>query len=84
MCKYLWINEKRGGFNKGEDFWFLTDSRYLKDPKGLYPGGFKSIKFIDTITIESSGKPAKNFFVYACKGLIYMQPSITELKNKQY
>lgn len=84
LHKYLWINEKRGGFNKGEDFWFLTDSRYLKDPNGLYPGGFKSIKFIDTITIERSGKPAKNFFVYACKGLIYMQPSITELKNKQY
>lgn len=84
LHKYLWINEKRGGFNKGEDFWFLTDSRYLKDPNGLYPGGFKSIEFIDTITIERSGKPAKNFFVYACKGLIYMQPSITELKNKQY
>ncbi len=78
LHKYLWINEKRGGFRKGEDFWFLTDSRYLKNPNALYPGGFESIEFIDTITIERGGKPAKNFFVYACKGLIYMQPTAAE------
>ena len=78
LHKYLWINEQRGGFKKGEDFWFLTDSRYLKNPEGLYPGGFESIIPIDTITIERGGKPAKNFFVYACKGLIYMQPTVSE------
>ena len=84
LHKYLWINEQRGGFKKGEDFWFLTDSRYLKNPVGLYPGGFESIIPIDTITIERGGKPAKNFFVYACKGLIYMQPTVLETieKNK--
>ena len=79
LHKYLWINEERGGFQKGEDFWFLTDSRYYKRPEALYPGGFESIEFIDTITIERGGKPAKNFFVYACKGLIYMQPTVSEL-----
>ena len=79
LHKYLWINEERGGFQKGEDFWFLTDSRYYKRPEALYPGGFESMEFIDTITIERCGKPAKNFFVYACKGLIYMQPTVTEL-----
>lgn len=78
LHKYLWINEKRGGFKKGEDFWFLTDSRYLKNPNTLYPGGFESIEFVDTITIERGGKPAKNFFVYTCKGLIYMQPTVSE------
>lgn len=84
LHKYLWINDERGGFQKGENFWFLTDSRYLKNPNGLYPGGFESIEFIDTITIERGGKPAKNFFVYACKGLIYMQPTVSETieKNK--
>lgn len=84
LHKYLWINEQRGGFTKGEDFWFLTDSRYLKNPEGLYPGGFEAIIPIDTITIERGGKPAKNFFVYACKGLIYMQPTVSETieKNK--
>ena len=82
LHKYLWINDKRGGFRKGEDFWFLTDSRYLKNPNGLYPGGFESIEFIDTITIERGGKPAKNFFVYACKGLIYIQPTVSETIEK--
>ena len=82
LHKYLWINEKRGGFKKGENFWFLTDSRYFKTPDGLYPGGFESIEPIDTITIERSGKPAKNFFVYACKGLIYLQPTVSETINK--
>ena len=79
LHKYLWINEDRGGFSKGQDFWFLTDSHYFKRPEALYPGGFESIEYIDTITIERCGRPAKNFFVYACKGLIYMQPNITEL-----
>ena len=83
LHKYLWINDKRGGFTKGEDFWFITDSRYLKNPNGLYPGGFESIEPIDTITIERCGRPTKNFFVYTCKGLIYMQPSVQETLAKK-
>ena len=83
LHKYLWINGERGGFTKGEDFWFLTDSRYYKRPEALYPGGFQSIESIDTITIERGGKPAKNFFVYACKGLIYMQPSVNDLMSQR-
>ena len=83
LHKYLWINDERGGFLKGEDFWFLTDSRYLKNPNGLYPGGFEAIELVDTITIERSGKPAKNFFVYTCKGLIYMQPTVSELMEQR-
>ena len=83
LHKYMWMNEQRGGFRKGEDFWFLTDSRYYKRPEALYPGGFEAIVPIDTITIERGGKPAKNFFVYACKGLIYMQPTISELQAQR-
>jgi hypothetical protein len=79
LHKYLWINEERGGFKKGENYWFLSDSHYFKRPEALYPGGFEMIQPIDTLTIERCGKPAKNFFVYACKGLIYMQPTVTEL-----
>ena len=83
LHKYMWMNEQRGGFRKGEDFWFLTDSRYYKRPEALYPGGFETIVPIDTITIERGGKPAKNFFVYACKGLIYMQPTVSELQAQR-
>ncbi len=69
LHKYLWINEKRGGFHQGDSFWFLADSRYMKNPNTLYPNQFGSIEPMGTITIERCGKPAKNFFVYACRNL---------------
>ncbi|MBO7084183.1 MAG: glycosyltransferase family 39 protein [Bacteroidales bacterium] len=67
--KYLWINEKRGGFKSGESYWFLSDSRFMKDPVALYSDKFESIEPLGIIPIERSGKPVKNFFVYGCKGL---------------
>ena len=69
LHKYLWINEERGGFEQGESFWFLTDSRYFKDPCVLYQWLFKEITLVGTIEIGRCGKPAKNCFVYTCKGL---------------
>ncbi len=67
--KYLWINKKRKGFHLGENYWFLTDSRYYKDPKTTYRWYFKDIELVGTIEIERCGKPAKNVFVYICKKL---------------
>ena len=67
--KYLWINKKRKGFHLGENYWFLTDSRYYKDPKTTYRWYFKDIELVGTIEIERCGKPAKNVFVYICKNL---------------
>lgn len=67
--KYAWINEERGGFQEGEDFWFLYDTRYPRDPSNLFPGMFQRIEFVEIIPIERGGKTAKNFYVYACKGL---------------
>lgn len=67
--KYIWINEARGGFHPGENYWFLTDTRFLKKPNELYPNQFESIELVGIIPIERGGKTAKNFFVYACKGL---------------
>ncbi|MBO6026523.1 MAG: glycosyltransferase family 39 protein [Bacteroidales bacterium] len=67
--KYLWINEERGGFHQGENFWFITESRYMKDPYQLYQDKFETIEPLGTITIDRCGKPAKNFFIYACKNL---------------
>ena len=80
LHKYLWINEERGGFHLGENYWFLTDSRYLKDPKEMYKWYFGEIELVGTITIERCGKPAKNFFVYTCKGLCSEPPTLTQLK----
>ena len=79
LHKYVWINEKRGGFQLGESYWFFTDSRYLKDPKEMYQWYFTEIELVGTIEIERCGKPAKNFFVYACKNLRIMPPDMERL-----
>ncbi len=76
LHKYLWINDKRGGFHLGESYWFITDSRYLKDPKNTYQWFFKKIELVGVIEIDRCGKPAKNFFVYTCKDLCDQPPTL--------
>jgi 4-amino-4-deoxy-L-arabinose transferase-like glycosyltransferase len=78
LHKYLWINDERGGFHLGEDYWFLSDSRYMKNPKETYQWYFKEIELVGTIEIERCGKPAKNFFVYTCKGLTDLPPTLQD------
>ena len=80
LHKYLWINNERGGFHLGEDYWFLSDSRYMKDPKETYQWYFKEIELVGTIEIERCGKPAKNFFVYTCKDLTDLPPTLHDFK----
>jgi hypothetical protein len=80
LHKYLWINDERGGFHLGESYWFLSDSRYMKDPKETYKWFFKEIELVGVIEIERCGKPAKNFFVYACKDLCSQPPTLSQLK----
>ena len=76
LHKYLWINDKRGGFHLGENYWFLSDSRYFKNPKETYQWYFKEIELVGMIEIDRCGKPAKNFFVYTCKNLIDLPPTL--------
>ena len=78
LHKYLWINDERGGFHLGENYWFLSDSRYMKNPKETYQWYFKKIELVGTIEIERCGKPAKNFFVYTCKGLTDLPPTLQD------
>ena len=78
LHKYLWINDERGGFKLGEDFWFLSDSRYMKDPKETYQWYFKEIELVGVIEIDRCGKPAKNFFVYTCKDLLKQPPTLQD------
>ena len=79
LHKYLWINDERGGFQQGEDYWFLSDSRYMKDPKETYQWFFKDIELAGVIPIERNGKTVKNFFVYTCKGLCAEPPTVTSI-----
>ena len=78
LHKYLWINDERGGFHLGESYWFLSDSRYPKDPKTTYQWFFKEIELVGVIEIERCGKPAKNFFVYTCKDLCDNPPILSQ------
>ena len=80
LHKYLWINDERGGFHLGENYWFLSDSRYPKDPKTTYQWFFKEIEQVGVIEIERCGKPAKNFFVYTCKDLCAQPPTLQQFK----
>ena len=80
LHKYLWINDERGGFHLGEDYWFLSDSRYMKDPKETYQWFFKEIELAGVIPIERNGKTVKNFFVYTCKGLCAEPPTLESLR----
>lgn len=81
LHKYLWINDERGGFHLGENYWFLSDSRYPKDPKETYQWFFKEIELVGVIEIERCGKPAKNFFVYTCKDLLDQPPTLQDFKT---
>ena len=79
LHKYLWINDERGGFHLGENYWFLSDSRYMKDPRETYQWFFKEIELVGVIEIERCGRPAKNFFVYTCKDLMDQPPTLQGL-----
>ena len=62
----------------GESYWFLSDSRYMKDPKETYQWYFKEIEEVGIIEIDRCGKPAKNFFVYTCKELTDLPPTLQD------
>ena len=78
LHKYLWNNDERGGFHLGENYWFLSDSRYPKDPKTTYQWFFKEIELVGVIEIDRCCKPTKNFFVYTCKGLCDHPPTLSQ------
>ena len=67
--KYTWINEYRGGLQKGADYWFLDESSDYYAPGRYIEPLFKEVIPCDTIVVERCGKPVKYVFVYMCKGL---------------
>ena len=67
--KYYWINEYRGGLQKGNDYWFLNESSDYYAPERYLEYKFDEIIPCDTIVVDRCGTPAKYVFVYVCKGL---------------
>jgi len=72
--KYAWINEKRGGFQKGMDAWYLAFDYDYKSPEFLDPY-FEQIIPADTVQISRGGYIAKNIYVYLLKDLKSIPPS---------
>jgi 4-amino-4-deoxy-L-arabinose transferase-like glycosyltransferase len=67
--KYYWINEYRGGLQKGNDYWFLNESSDYYAPERYLEDEFEEIIPCDTIVVDRCGTPAKYVFVYICRGL---------------
>ena len=67
--KYAWINEYRGGLQKGADYWFLNESSDYYAPERYLEDEFEEIIPCDTIVVDRCGTPAKYVFVYICRGL---------------
>ena len=67
--KYAWINEYRGGLQKGADYWFLNESSDYYAPERYLEDEFEDIVPCDTIVVDRCGTPAKYVFVYICRGL---------------
>ena len=82
LHKYLWINEERGGFHLGENYWFLSDSRYFKNPKETYQWYFSEIELVGMIPIERGGRTVKNYFIYTCKDLIDQPPTLNDFMEQ--
>ena len=69
LHNYYWINDMRGGFHTGNNYWFITNSRDFKEPEKLFHDFFERIIPTDTIEIHRSAKVVKRFFVYRLENL---------------
>ncbi len=65
--KYGWINNKRGGLQKGSDYYHIAVSNLYKDPNELFKNYFEKIEPIDTVEIKRAGKTMRYAFFYRLK-----------------
>lgn len=66
--KYAWMNEERGGYQKGMDVWFVNFDNDLVDI-GFAKKHFKKVIALDTINIYRSGETVKQAYVYIFKDM---------------
>ncbi|MBS1490163.1 MAG: glycosyltransferase family 39 protein [Bacteroidetes bacterium] len=65
--KYAWINEKRGGLEKGQDYYHIAVSNLYKNPDELFGNYFEKIQPMDTVEIKRAGRPMRYAFFYRLK-----------------
>ncbi len=77
--EYARINKLRGGFQKGTDAYYLTDTRYFRPPGQKIRSCFQKELPADTVPIYRNNKVAKYLLVYRFKNLRKI-PEVPQLK----
>jgi len=67
--KYAWINIYNGGFFKGMDAYYITDSKEYHQPDKIYYDLFEEVIPADTIQIYRNDKVVKRAFVFRMKNM---------------
>ncbi len=80
--KYAWINNEQGGFAKGMDAYYLTDSREYNEPEDSYYDYFEEVIPSDTIQIFRGDRIVKRVFVYRLKNLIVIPEDVLDKNNR--
>jgi len=65
--KYHWINEKRGGPQKGGNYWFINRTHNYSDPCWRLKPNFEKVIPVDTFAVYRSGRVVEYVFVYKLK-----------------
>ncbi|MFM8912102.1 MAG: ArnT family glycosyltransferase, partial [Flammeovirgaceae bacterium] len=61
---YAWWNSKRGGLEKGKDYYHVALSNFYRDPKQLFENYFDAIEPMDTVAITRAEKPMRYVLFY--------------------
>jgi 4-amino-4-deoxy-L-arabinose transferase-like glycosyltransferase len=69
--KYKWINEQRGAWQKGNDYYYIAVSNYYKDPTEAFGNYFEKIEPMDTLGVMKGGHVMRYAFFYRLKNLKY-------------
>ncbi len=67
--KYVWTNQRHGGFRLNSDAWYITSSRDFRHPCTINTLYYNYISQPDTISILRMGNPVYYFYVYRMKDL---------------
>lgn len=78
--KYHWINKKYFALKQGDNAFYLTNSRYFKEPADVLATNFQTFQCIDTIEIHRDAEVVNYLFVYLCKdfqqqSVVYLNPN---------
>lgn len=61
---YAWLNGKRGGLEKGKDYYHIALSNFFRDPKQILGDYFEAIEPMDTVAIMRAKKPMRYALFY--------------------